>query len=148
MGQGAVATDRATWLLALPLRCCWAPGRGLSGWARPGSGLPGVTGLLLSPDLGHRSNATVVGDPRCSGGLPAKGLSPPLSALHRFPLLGTAGRLAYLDVAGPWPWQRCCLFSGAAAPGAAGLGRGACGARAPAGAECAGGAGGQQLAAT
>ncbi|APD47767.1 metal-binding protein [Synechococcus sp. CS-602] len=87
--------DRATWLLALPFALLWAPGLGLAGMGTAGLSFL-VGGLLLSPDLDTRSNATRRWGPLRLLWWPyRKGLSH-RSVLSHSPLLGTAGRLAYL----------------------------------------------------
>jgi uncharacterized metal-binding protein len=87
--------DRATWLLALPFALLWGPGLGPAGMAVAGlSFLAG--GLLLSPDLDTRSNASRRWGPLRLLWWPyRKGLSH-RSLLSHSPLLGTAGRLGYL----------------------------------------------------
>jgi uncharacterized metal-binding protein len=89
------AHDRATRLLALPFGLLWWPWLGAPGVAGAGLGFL-LGGLLLSPDLDTRSNPT-----RRWGALrllwwPYRRLLPHRSPLSHSPLLGTAGRLAYL----------------------------------------------------
>ncbi|MCU0529555.1 MAG: metal-binding protein [Cyanobium sp. Prado107] len=92
---GGRAHDRATWLLALPFGLLWAPALGLAGVSCAGLGFL-LGGLLLSPDLDTRSNATRRWGPLGVLWWPyRRGLSH-RSLLSHSPLLGTAGRLAYL----------------------------------------------------
>ena len=89
--------DRATCVLALPFGVLW--------WARlGGSGLLVASlsflagGLLLSPDLDTRSNATRRWGPLKLLWWPYRRLMSHRSLLSHSPLLGTAGRLLYLAV--------------------------------------------------
>ena len=87
--------DRATWLLALPFGLlCW-PWLGLAG-----VGVGGLSfllgGLLLSPDLDTRSNPTRRWGPLRLLWWPYRRGLAHRSLLSHSPLLGTAGRLAYL----------------------------------------------------
>ncbi|MCP9928232.1 DUF2227 family putative metal-binding protein [Cyanobium sp. CH-040] len=89
------AHDRATWLLALPFGLLWAPALGPGGVGCAGLGFL-LGGLLLSPDLDTRSNATRRWGPLGVLWWPYRhGLSH-RSLFSHSPLLGTAGRLAYL----------------------------------------------------
>ena len=91
--------DRATWLLALPFGALWWPWLGLSGAAlASGSFLAG--GLLLSPDLDTRSNATRRWGPLRLLWWPYRHWLSHRSLLSHSPLLGTAGRLLYLAAVG------------------------------------------------
>jgi len=119
--------DRATWLLALPFALLWAPGLGLAGMGTAGLSFL-VGGLLLSPDLDTRSNATRRWGPLRLLWWPYReGALAPLECSPTRPLLGTAGRLAYLALLA-LAWQRCCLFSGGRRPRSCWAGPGACGA--------------------
>jgi hypothetical protein len=99
--------DRATWLLALPFGLlCW-PWLGLAG-----VGVRGLSfllgGLLLSPDLDTRSNPTRRWGPLRLLWWPYRRGLAHRSLLSHSPLLGTAGRLAYLLgmlllLRRPWP---------------------------------------------
>ncbi|MFZ9621403.1 MAG: metal-binding protein [Prochlorococcaceae cyanobacterium] len=91
--------DRATWALALPFGALWWPWLGLAGAAIAAvSFLAG--GLLLSPDLDTRSNATRRWGPLRLLWWPyRRGLSH-RSLLSHTPLIGTAGRLLYLLLLG------------------------------------------------
>jgi len=89
------AHDRATWLLALPFGLLWGPWFGTATAVCAGLGFL-LGGLLLSPDLDTRSNPT-----RRWGQLrllwwPYRRCLSHRSLLSHSPLLGTAGRLAYL----------------------------------------------------
>lgn len=91
------AHDRATWLLALPYGALWWPWQGLSGVAVAGVSFL-IGGLLLSPDLDTRSNAS-----RRWGVLtllwwPYRRLLSHRSLVSHAPVLGSAGRLSYLLV--------------------------------------------------
>ena len=89
------AHDRATWRLALPFGLLFAPALGLGGVSCAGLGFL-LGGLLLSPDLDTRSNATRRWGPLGVLWWPyRRGLSH-RSLLSHSPLLGTAGRLTYL----------------------------------------------------
>ena len=89
------AHDRATWRLALPFGLLFAPGLGLAGVVSAATGFL-VGGLLLSPDLDTRSNATRRWGPLRPLWWPYRRGLPHRSLLSHSPLLGTAGRLAYL----------------------------------------------------
>jgi uncharacterized metal-binding protein len=87
--------DRATWLLALPFGLLWWPWLGGAGMGCAGLGFL-LGGLLLSPDLDTRSNPT-----RRWGALrvlwwPYRRCLSHRSLVSHCPVLGTAGRLAYL----------------------------------------------------
>lgn len=87
--------DRATWLLALPFGALWWPWLGPAGVAVASfSFLAG--GLLLSPDLDTRSNATRRWGPLRLLWWPYRRLLSHRSLVSHTPLLGTAGRLLYL----------------------------------------------------
>lgn len=87
--------DRATWLLALPFGVLWWPWLGPAGVAVASfSFLAG--GLLLSPDLDTRSNATRRWGPLRLLWWPYRRLLSHRSLASHTPLLGTAGRLLYL----------------------------------------------------
>ena len=87
--------DRTTWLLALPFGLLWAPGLGLAGVTTAGLAFL-LGGLLLSPDLDTRSNATRRWGPLRPLWWPYRKGVPHRSLLSHSPVLGTAGRLAYL----------------------------------------------------
>ncbi|WP_411868742.1 DUF2227 family putative metal-binding protein [Vulcanococcus limneticus] len=90
--------DRTTWALALPFGLLWWPWLGLGGLtAAAGAFLAG--GLLLSPDLDTRSNATRRWGPLRLLWWPYRRLLRHRSLLSHSPLLGSAVRLAYLAVA-------------------------------------------------
>jgi uncharacterized metal-binding protein len=105
------AHDRATTLLALPFGLLWGPGLGLAGVVLA-SGLFLLGGLWLSPDLDTLSRATARWGPLHRLWWPYRRLLRHRSLLSHSPLLGTAGRLAYLLMAlallrllldmGPW----------------------------------------------
>ena len=87
--------DRVTWCLALPFGLLWWPWLGLIGSA--------VTtvcfllgGLLLSPDLDTRSNATRRWGPLRVLWWPYRKLLRHRSPVSHSPLIGTAVRLTYL----------------------------------------------------
>jgi len=89
--------DRATWALSLPFALLWWPWLGPAGVISGGLGFL-VGGLLLSPDLDTRSNAT-----RRWGALkvlwwPYRRALSHRSLLSHSPLLGSGLRLAYLAV--------------------------------------------------
>lgn len=87
--------DRTTWALALPFGLLWWPWLGLGGLtAATAAFLAG--GLLLSPDLDTRSNATRRWGPLRLLWWPYRRLLRHRSLLSHSPLLGSAGRLAYL----------------------------------------------------
>ena len=87
--------DRATWVLALPFGALWWPWLGLNGSA-VAAGCFLVGGLLLSPDLDTRSNATRRWGPLRALWWPyRRGLSH-RSLLSHTPGIGTAGRLLYM----------------------------------------------------
>jgi len=87
--------DRATTLLALPFGLLWAPGLGLAGVTVAGLAFL-LGGLWLSPDLDTRSRATGRWGPLHLLWWPYRRLLSHRSLLSHSPLLGTAGRLAYL----------------------------------------------------
>lgn len=91
------AHDRATWVLALPFGALVWPWLGLAGAAVvTGCFLAG--GLLLSPDLDTRSNATRRWGPLQLLWWPyRRGLSH-RSLISHTPLIGTTGRLLYLSL--------------------------------------------------
>lgn len=89
------AHDRATGLLALPFALLWAPWLGWAGMASAGLGFL-LGGLLLSPDLDTRSNPTRRWGPLRLLWWPYRRCLSHRSLLSHCPLLGTAGRLAYL----------------------------------------------------
>jgi uncharacterized metal-binding protein len=87
--------DRATWVLGLPFALLWWPWLGPSGAISSGLGFL-IGGLLLSPDLDTRSNAT-----RRWGVLkllwwPYRRVLSHRSLFSHSPLLGSSLRLAYL----------------------------------------------------
>ncbi len=87
--------DRATWALALPFGALWWPWLGLAGTAvASGSFLLG--GLMLSPDLDTRSNATRRWGPLKLLWWPYRRLLSHRSLISHTPLIGSAGRLLYL----------------------------------------------------
>lgn len=89
------AHDRATCLLALPFGALWWPSLGLAGVVVASlSFLAG--GLLLSPDLDTRSNATRRWGPLKALWCPYRRLLSHRSLVSHTPFLGTAGRLLYL----------------------------------------------------
>jgi uncharacterized metal-binding protein len=87
--------DRATTVLALPFGLLWGPGLGLPGVAVAGLAFL-LGGLWLSPDLDTRSRATGRWGPLHLIWWPYRRLLSHRSLLSHSPLLGTAGRLAYL----------------------------------------------------
>jgi uncharacterized metal-binding protein len=89
--------DRITWLLSLPFAALWWPGLGLAGVAAAGLGFL-LGGLWLSPDLDTRSNPTRRWGPLRVLWWPYRRLLPHRSPLSHSPLLGSAGRLAYLAI--------------------------------------------------
>jgi len=89
--------DRATWALALPFGALWWPWLGLTGVA-VASGCFLAGGLLLSPDLDTRSNATRRWGPLRLLWWPYRRWLSHRSLLSHTPLIGTAGRLLYLLV--------------------------------------------------
>jgi uncharacterized metal-binding protein len=92
------AHDRATTWLALPFGLlCW-PALGPIGALVGGLGFL-VGGLWLSPDLDTRSNASRRWGPLAVLWWPYRRLLSHRSALSHTPLLGSAGRLAYLAAA-------------------------------------------------
>lgn len=87
--------DRATWILALPFGALWWPWLGMGGVAVASvSFLMG--GLLLSPDLDTRSNATRRWGPLRVLWWPYRRFLSHRSLISHTPLIGTAGRLLYL----------------------------------------------------
>ncbi len=96
MASGA-SHDRATWALALPFGALWWPWLGLSGTTVAAASFL-LGGLLLSPDLDTRSNATRRWGPLRLLWWPYRhGLSH-RSLLSHTPVIGSAGRLLYLAV--------------------------------------------------
>jgi uncharacterized metal-binding protein len=89
------AHDRATWALALPFGALWWPWLGLTGVA-VAAGCFLLGGLLLSPDLDTRSNATRRWGPLRLLWWPYRRLLSHRSLVSHTPLLGSAGRLLYL----------------------------------------------------
>ncbi len=87
--------ERATTLLALPFGLLWWPGLGPTGVAVAGLAFL-LGGLWLSPDLDTRSRATARWGPLRLLWWPYRRLLSHRSLLSHSPLLGTAGRLAYL----------------------------------------------------
>lgn len=87
--------DRATWLLALPAGLLVWPWLGWSGVAATGAGFL-VGGLLLSPDLDTHSRPTARWGLLRGLWWPYRRLLRHRSVISHSPLLGTAGRLAYL----------------------------------------------------
>jgi uncharacterized metal-binding protein len=89
------AHDRATGLLALPFGLLWWPWLGATGSLSAGLGFL-VGGLWLSPDLDTPSNPSRRWGPLRMLWAPYRRLISHRSLLSHTPLLGTAGRLAYL----------------------------------------------------
>jgi uncharacterized metal-binding protein len=89
------AHDRATGLLALPFGLLWWPALGPGGALCAGLGFL-VGGLWLSPDLDTPSNPTRRWGPLRILWAPYRRLISHRSLLSHTPLLGSAGRLAYL----------------------------------------------------
>lgn len=87
--------DRTTWRLALPFGLLFAPALGLAGVVSAATAFL-VGGLLLSPDLDTRSNASRRWGPLRQLWWPYRRGLAHRSLLSHSPLLGTAGRLAYL----------------------------------------------------
>jgi uncharacterized metal-binding protein len=87
--------DRATWLLALPFGLLWGPWLGSAGVGCAGLGFL-LGGLLLSPDLDTRSNCTRRWGPLRLLWWPYRRCLSHRSVFSHSPLLGSAGRLAYL----------------------------------------------------
>ncbi|MEB3331104.1 MAG: DUF2227 family putative metal-binding protein [Synechococcaceae cyanobacterium] len=87
--------DRATWLLSLPFGVLWWPALGPAGVAAAALGFL-LGGLWLSPDLDTRSNPSRRWGPLRLLWWPYRRLLPHRSPLSHGPLLGSAGRLAYL----------------------------------------------------
>jgi uncharacterized metal-binding protein len=106
------AHDRATLALALPFGLLWGPGLGAPGIAVASAAFL-VGGLWLSPDLDTHSRATARWGPLQPLWWPYRRLLRHRSLLSHSPLIGSAGRLAYLlgalallrwlACAGPWP---------------------------------------------
>jgi uncharacterized metal-binding protein len=96
---GGRSHDRATTLLALPFALLWWPGLGLAGVTVAGLAFL-AGGLWLSPDLDTRSRASGRWGPLHLLWWPYRRLLSHRSLLSHSPLLGTAGRLAYLAAAG------------------------------------------------
>lgn len=91
------AHDRVTWLLCLPFGALWWPWLGLSGLVTAAVAFA-LGGLLLSPDLDTRSNATRRWGPLRLLWWPYRRLLSHRSLLSHTPVLGTAGRLLYLGL--------------------------------------------------
>ncbi len=89
------AHDRATGLLALPFGLLWWPWLGAAGSLSAGLGFL-LGGLWLSPDLDTPSNPTRRWGPLRILWTPYRRLLSHRSLLSHTPLLGSAGRLAYL----------------------------------------------------
>ena len=89
------AHDRATGLLALPFGLLWWPWLGAAGSLSAGLGFL-VGGLWLSPDLDTRSNPSRRWGPLRILWAPYRRLLSHRSLLSHTPLLGSAGRLAYV----------------------------------------------------
>jgi uncharacterized metal-binding protein len=89
--------DRATWALALPFGALCYPWLGLAGVA-VGAAAFLTGGLLLSPDLDTRSNATRRWGPLRVLWWPYRRWLAHRSLVSHTPLIGTAGRLLYLLV--------------------------------------------------
>jgi uncharacterized metal-binding protein len=87
--------DRATWLLALPFGLLWGPWLGSAGVGCAGLGFL-LGGLMLSPDLDTRSNCTRRWGPLRLLWWPYRRCLSHRSVVSHSPLLGSAGRLAYL----------------------------------------------------
>ena len=87
--------DRATWLLALPFGLLWGPWLGAAGVGCAGLGFL-LGGLLLSPDLDTRSNCSRRWGPLRLLWWPYRRCLSHRSVFSHSPLLGSAGRLAYL----------------------------------------------------
>jgi uncharacterized metal-binding protein len=109
--------DRATALLALPFGLLWWPALG------PAAALMAAVGFLagglwLSPDLDTRSRATRRWGPLALLWWPYRRVLSHRSALSHTPLLGSAGRLAYLALAAA---LLCQLAQPLGAPSAAQL---------------------------
>lgn len=89
------AHDRATVLLALPFGLLWGPGLGAPGIAVASLAFL-LGGLWLSPDLDTTSRATARWGPLRLLWWPYRRLLRHRSLVSHSPLLGSAGRLAYL----------------------------------------------------
>ena len=87
--------DRATWALALPFGALWWPWLGLAGVAVAMASFL-VGGLLLSPDLDTRSNATRRWGPLRVLWWPYRHWLSHRSLISHTPLIGSAGRLLYM----------------------------------------------------
>lgn len=88
--------DRLTLLLSLPFALAWWPVLGPSGVATALVSFV-VGGLWFSPDLDTPSNPTRRWGPLALLWLPYRKLLRHRSSLSHTPLVGTAGRLAYLS---------------------------------------------------
>ena len=88
--------DLATKLLAVPFGLCWIPSLGMAGACAAGLGFL-LGGLWLSPDLDTRSNATRRWGPLRVLWWPYRMGLTHRSVIPHCPLVGTAGRLAYLS---------------------------------------------------
>ena len=103
--------DRATTWLALPFGVlCW-PALGPAAALAAGLAFL-VGGLWLSPDLDTRSNATRRWGPLALLWWPYRRVLSHRSALSHTPLLGSAGRLAYLAAAAALAVQLLHPFGG------------------------------------
>jgi uncharacterized metal-binding protein len=89
------AHDRATTLLALPFGLLWAPALGPHGLVTAAVAFL-LGGLWLSPDLDTRSRVTARWGPLAVFWWPYRRFLRHRSLLSHSPLLGTAGRLAWL----------------------------------------------------
>jgi uncharacterized metal-binding protein len=89
------AHDRATTVLALPFGLLWGPSLGAPGVAIASLAFL-VGGLWLSPDLDTHSRATARWGPLRQLWWPYRRLLRHRSLVSHSPVLGSAGRLAYL----------------------------------------------------
>lgn len=89
--------DRGTWILALPFGALWWPWLGMAGVAVASVSFL-IGGLLLSPDLDTRSNATRRWGPLKWLWWPYRRFLSHRSLISHTPVIGTAGRLLYLSV--------------------------------------------------
>jgi uncharacterized metal-binding protein len=87
--------DRATWWLAMPFGLLWWPQQGVAAAMAAGLAFL-IGGLLLSPDLDTHSRPTARWGVLKVLWWPYRRLLRHRSLLSHSPLLGTAGRLAYL----------------------------------------------------
>jgi len=126
MAKGRKPRDRATGWLGSALLRCWGAGLGLAGIGHGGAQLPGGRACCSPPDLDTRfSNATrrwgplrLLWWPYARGSRPPLLVFPQSAAGHGWDAWPTWGVGCALGA-----WQRCCLFRGAAAPGACWAGR-------------------------